>query len=132
MSCVVTFDIGTTAVKAVLVGEDGQAEARLSRDIPTLYGEEFREQDPAVWWEAFRDLSAELLRNRREEILGIVMSGQMQDVIPVDRDLKPLCPADGRMYPRAAAAYRTLEKLHAAGRLEFTAHDAVQTGLHLK
>ncbi len=113
MSCVVTFDIGTTAVKAVLVGEDGQAEARLSRDIPTLYGEEFREQDPAVWWEAFRDLSAELLRNRREEILGIVMSGQMQDVIPVDRDLKPLCPAI--LYSDGRAAEEAEELKAAAG-----------------
>ena len=47
----------------------------------------------------------------------------------VDGSLKPLCPADGRMYPRAATAYRTLEKLRAAGRLEFTRYDEVQTGL---
>ena len=50
----------------------------------------------------------------------------------VDGALKPLCPADGRMYPRAATAYRTLEKLYAAGRLEFTRYDEVQAGLKVR
>ena len=99
MSCIATFDIGTTAVKAVLVGEKGEVIARLSREIPTRYEGGEVTQRPEDWWEAFRALSAEMLPGA-PEVLGIVMSGQMQDVIPVAGDLSPVCPAilysDGR------------------------------------
>ena len=99
MSCIATFDIGTTAVKAVLVGEKGEVIARLSREIPTRYEGGEVTQRPEDWWEAFRALSAEMLPGA-PEVLGIVMSGQMQDVIPVTGDLSPVCPeilySDGR------------------------------------
>ena len=106
MDCIAAFDIGTTAVKAALVEESGQVRKQLSREIPTIYEGEFREQDPRVWQKAFAALSEELLRIcPPEKILGIVMSGQMQDVIPVDARLQPLCPAilynDGRAVAEA-------------------------------
>ncbi|MBQ9263397.1 MAG: hypothetical protein IJ189_04205 [Clostridia bacterium] len=101
MRCIATFDIGTTAVKAVLVGYDGQLLASLSRDIPTLFDGDRKEQEPRVWWQAFCDLSREMREQcPTDTVTGIVMSGQMQDVIPVDERLQPVCPAilysDGR------------------------------------
>lgn len=108
MKGIAAFDIGTTAVKAVLVAESGEPLRSLSRDIPTLTSGDFREQDPRVWWEAFLDLLADLRKSCPEaEISGIVMSGQMQDVIPVDEKLEPVCPAilysDGRAVEEAEA-----------------------------
>ena len=67
MKGIAAFDIGTTAVKAVLVAESGEPLRSLSRDIPTLTSGDFREQDPRVWWEAFLDLLADGdLRHRHE------------------------------------------------------------------
>lgn len=101
MLAIATFDIGTTAVKAVLVDETGTVLASASQDIPTLFQNGRKEQDPNVWWEAFRDLSQVLFTHcDTRDIAGIVMSGQMQDVIPVDESLAPLgnaiLYADGR------------------------------------
>ena len=104
MRCIATFDIGTTAVKAVLVDMDGQVLLSDSRDIPTIYEGPCREQDPAVWWDAFCEISQNFLTEGRD-IAGIVMSGQMQDVIPVDETLMPVRNAilysDGRGAPQA-------------------------------
>lgn len=101
MRAIATFDIGTTAVKAVLVGETGAVLASASQDIPTLFQNERKEQNPLVWWEAFQTLSRVLFTHcDTRDIGGIVMSGQMQDVIPVDGSLAPLGNAilysDGR------------------------------------
>ncbi|MBQ8162376.1 MAG: hypothetical protein IJ083_16740 [Clostridia bacterium] len=104
MGCIATFDIGTTAVKAVLVTEDGQVLYEASREIRTFHDGGLVEQDPMEWWDAFVLLSRELL-GEADQIIGIVMSGQMQDVIPVDEDLNPLGRAilysDGRAVKEA-------------------------------
>lgn len=106
MRYIATFDIGTTAVKAVLVGEDGHVAQSASREIPTLFHGERKEQDARVWWDAFVALSRGFFEEHpAREIGGIVMSGQMQDVIPVDGSLRPLGNAilysDGRGQPQA-------------------------------
>lgn len=108
MGYIATFDIGTTAVKGVLVGLDGGIAAARSVEIPTLAEGPFREQRPEDWWEAFRSISLDFCGEvPLEEILGIAMSGQMQDLIPLDGDLQPVCPAilysDGRGGPQAQA-----------------------------
>ena len=99
MSCMATFDIGTTAVKAVLVDEAGRAVFSCSKDIPTIFEGDRKEQDPRVWWDAFCEISRSFVR-QGFEIAGIVMSGQMQDVIPVDEQLQAVGNAilysDGR------------------------------------
>ena len=48
-----TFDIGTTAVKAVVVNENGEAVFTGSSVIHTIETENFKEQDPDEWYEAF-------------------------------------------------------------------------------
>ncbi|MGN1368742.1 MAG: FGGY-family carbohydrate kinase [Aristaeellaceae bacterium] len=99
MSYMATFDIGTTAVKAVLVDEAGRAVFSCSKDIPTIFEGDRKEQDPRVWWDAFCEISRSFVR-QGFEIAGIVMSGQMQDVIPVDEQLQAVGNAilysDGR------------------------------------
>ena len=88
MRTIATFDIGTTAVKAVLVDESGTALFSASREIPTLSTDGYMEQDPHDWWAAFQALSRELLAVGTPS--AICMSGQMQDVIALDGDLDPL------------------------------------------
>ena len=108
MEYIATFDIGTTAVKGVLVALDGRAAAARSLEIPTLADGRFREQRPQDWWDAFRAISLDFCREAPpEKILGVAMSGQMQDLIPLDGDLDPVCPAilyaDGRAEDQAEA-----------------------------
>lgn len=98
---IATFDIGTTAVKGVLVEESGKVLDTASVTIDTIYDGEFKEQNPEDWYRAFCQISRRFLEiYPREQIDGIVMSGQMQDVIPVDRELKAVGNAilysDGR------------------------------------
>ncbi len=89
MNYIATFDIGTTAIKAVWVGMDGAVIGSASQDIPTLFEGEWKEQDPRIWYETFCHLSKEHAPTEGKAI-AIVMSGQMQDVIPVDANLQPV------------------------------------------
>ena len=113
MGSIAAFDIGTTAVKAALVSAEGVPLYRCSQEIPTLVDGDFREQDPRVWWEAFCSLFQAMRKVFPKEIIsGIIMSGQMQDVIALDENLEPVCPAilysDGRAVEEAGRLVRLL------------------------
>ncbi|PLS25171.1 gluconate kinase [Bifidobacterium imperatoris] len=102
------FDSGTTALKGALVAEDGRIVASASSDLTLIINGDFREQDPDEWWRAFCKVSQTMLAQAQEhepgctaaQIAGIIFSGQMQDVIALDAELKPVCTAilysDGR------------------------------------
>lgn len=116
---IAAFDAGTTAVKAALMEESGRAVRTLSEDIPTFFESGFREQDPRDWWAAFCRLSRRLTDGvPPERIEAVVMSGQMQDLIPLDGDLEPVCRAilysDGRAQEQA----ERLERVVGAERFE--------------
>lgn len=103
---VATFDIGTTAVKAVVVRDDGCAVFTGSAGIHTIENEAYREQEPEEWYEAFCSLSKEIFKKiPAGEIRALVFSGQMQDVIPVGADGTALRNAilysDGRAQEQA-------------------------------
>lgn len=103
---IAAFDVGTTAVKGVLVDEMGRPTAARSIDIPTLFTGEWKEQNPQSWWDAFQRISLEFTALFPPgQIEALVMSGQMQDLIPLDEALDPVCDAilysDGRAEPQA-------------------------------
>ena len=108
MTYIAAFDAGTTAVKGTLVNEAGEAVLSRSVELSTLCHDGFQEQAPQDWWAAFCEISRQFTEAvPPEDIQGIVMSGQMQDVIPLDEALNPVCPAilysDGRAEVQAAA-----------------------------
>lgn len=123
MRCIATFDIGTTAVKGVLVGENGEAVTSCSKDIPTIFWGDRKEQNPQVWWDAFCKISLQF-HQKNHDIAGIIMSGQMQDVIPVDDKLQALGNAilysDGRGEKQAK---EIIEKLGANQLADITGND---------
>lgn len=102
MLYIATFDIGTTAVKGVLVSIDGTPVFAKSINIETIFEGDFKEQNPLDWYKAFCMISKEIFANgyTSDDIIGIIMSGQMQDLIPVDKNGFPACNAilysDGR------------------------------------
>ena len=104
---IASFDAGTTAVKGVLADENGTVAAERAINIPTIFDGGVQEQDPACWWDAFRAISREFTAQAGAgEIAAIAMSGQMQDLIPLDDRLEPVCNAilysDGRAEAQAA------------------------------
>ncbi|KAB7785670.1 xylulokinase [Bifidobacterium cebidarum] len=102
------FDAGTTALKGALVAEDGRIVASASRDLTLIIDGDKREQNPREWWQAFCAVSQSMFVQAQEsapafdatQIAGIIFSGQMQDVIALDGQLKPVGNAilysDGR------------------------------------
>ena len=91
---IASFDAGTTAVKGVLADENGTVAAERAVNIPTIFDGGVQEQDPACWWDAFRAISREFTAQAGAgEIAAIAMSGQMQDLIPLDDRLEPVCNA---------------------------------------
>ena len=81
---VATFDIGTTAVKAVAVRDDGEPFFTGSQVIHTIEKNGFKEQNPEEWYSAFCALSHALTdKISAKDISALIFSGQMQDVIPV-------------------------------------------------
>lgn len=119
---IATFDIGTTAVKGVLVSEEGKEILSASVNIETHFDGERKEQEPEDWYRAFCEISAGFFRScGAAEIGAVIMSGQMQDVIPVGKDARALGRAilysDGRAEQEAA---ELIEKLGADRLCEIT------------
>lgn len=102
MKYVVTFDVGTTAVKGALVSSKGEVLFSQSETIDTIYDGKHKEQDPRAWYDLFCRISRRITNSEwnKEDIIGIIMSGQMQDVILVDSETNPIGHAilysDGR------------------------------------
>ena len=108
MAYIAAFDAGTTAVKGTLVDETGHIALSGSVELATICREGLQEQAPQDWWAAFCAISRQFTKAvPPADIRGIIMSGQMQDLIPLDVQLEPVCPAilysDGRAETQAAA-----------------------------
>lgn len=101
MNYVITFDVGTTAVKGVLVSVDAKIIETESIYIETIYKGDKIEQDPETWYKSVCEISNKfLLKVDKKDIIGVIMSGQMQDLILVDQKGNPIYNAilysDGR------------------------------------
>ncbi len=104
MSYYLGIDIGTSAVKTILVDTEEQVVARAE----TAYGIDrphplWAEQDPALWGTAVRRTIAEIGRNAPKALAatkGVGLSGQMHAAVVLDKKNQPLRPAilwnDGR------------------------------------
>ncbi len=99
MRALIGLDIGTTAVKALAVGEDdGAILARCEVEYPLSTPRPgWAEQDPEDWWKATEQALAAL---GVDEVAGIGLSGQMHGLVALDASDRPIRPAilwnDGR------------------------------------
>jgi xylulokinase len=103
------IDVGTSAVKAVLVDERQAAVAEA--DVPLQVSRPqdlWSEQDPEAWWQAVQH-AIEQLRTKNPaalaDVRGIGLSGQMHGAVLLDDAGHPLRPAilwnDGRSFREA-------------------------------
>ena len=104
------IDVGTTGVKAVLVGTDGQVlgEAEVEQDVivprPT-----WSEQHPESWWQSTKAAVGQVMDATRSlpgpvEVRAIGLSGQMHSSVFLDADHSVIRPAllwnDSRTTPQ--------------------------------
>jgi xylulokinase len=91
MSTAVGIDVGTSAVKAIAVAEDGEVLERreveygLSTPRPG-----WSEQEPADWWRATKEALDGLGGG---DVAGIGLSGQMHGLVALDADGEVIRPA---------------------------------------
>jgi xylulokinase len=135
---VASFDIGSSAVKCVLVTRDGQMQKAhtVSYRLAATHGE----QDVEDWWLAFR----EALQNwwsqgvAPSSIAAITFSGQMQCLVALDVQgavlRKALLHTDARVRVEAAHITETIgtDEIHRVTRNPFNATSVLPKLLHLR
>jgi xylulokinase len=98
MSYILAFDVGTSTLKAALVGHEGKIKARAKASYPTdIPAEGFAEQNPQHWWNAVVKTTHEVVLKAAiepDDVDGIVFATQAIGIVPISKeDGKPLCPA---------------------------------------
>ena len=102
MKLFIGIDLGTSAVKLLLVDETGAIVRETSREYPLIFPHPgWSEQEPSAWWNAVRDALPELLEGvDRTKIAGIGSGGQMHGLVILDSEDNVIRPAilwnDGR------------------------------------
>ena len=82
------IDLGTSAVKLLLVCEDGTILKTVSKEYPISFPRPgWSEQDPEDWWKACLAGLDELLDGQdRSAVAGIGTGGQMHGLVVLDKD----------------------------------------------
>ena len=95
-------DLGTSAVKLLLVDGEGTIRNSLSKEYPLSFPHPgWSEQEPADWWTACTEGIRELLRGEDASLVaGIGCGGQMHGLVALDGEDRVIRPAilwnDGR------------------------------------
>ena len=120
MPFLLCLDLGTSAAKAALLDLQGTLRARADSAYGTLRAPDgTAEQDTGEWERAAREVITTLLAEAdATEIAGLVLTGQMQDLVPVParpaaRDetdsLRAILYSDTRAAAEAEELHRVLE-----------------------
>ncbi|MFZ0368161.1 MAG: FGGY family carbohydrate kinase [Halobacillus sp.] len=88
MTYIAAFDLGTSALKGILLDRQGHRTSEQSLEIETNYGPNGEvEQQPEQWWQALQTILSiwqSTTPERVKAIRTVTFSGQMEDVIPLD------------------------------------------------
>ena len=105
------LDVGTTALKGVLVDERGTVVAEASRSYPMSEpAPGWTEQDPEHWWQAAVDVTRALLESHGD-VEAVGLSGQMHGTVALDAEGRVLHPAILWNDQRSGAECRELDEL---------------------
>ena len=98
------IDLGTSACKLLLVGEDGTIQNEVTKEYPLSFPHPgWSEQRPEDWWDAVVTGVPELLRGfDANDVAGIGSGGQMHGLVALDEHDHVIRPAilwnDGRTF----------------------------------
>ena len=95
------IDVGTSAVKAVLIDSQDRILAQASAPLNVVCPRPlWSEQDPQDWWVATTSAVTQLPADLRRSVVALGLSGQMHGAVLLDARDRPLRPAilwnDGR------------------------------------
>ena len=94
---VLVIDVGTSSMRGILFDHCGYCLSEEQRQYQAEYLEDSRvEQDPEQWVDALYSIvkkTAQRAKKERNTIDAVVLTSQRSSVIPVDREIKPLCHA---------------------------------------
>lgn len=101
------IDIGTSGVKAILLGADGQVAAQATTPLTVSRPHDlWSEQDPDSWVAATEAAVLALPADLRAQVAGAGLAGQMHGATVLGADDRPLRPAilwnDGRSFAECA------------------------------
>ena len=113
------IDLGTSALKAVLLAEDGRIIAQQSAPLEVSRPHpQWSEQSPTDWWRALTIALTELARTQAgamRAVRAIGLSGQMHGAVLLDAADEVLRPAilwnDGRSEPQCAELTERVPRL---------------------
>ncbi len=122
MNYVIGIDLGTSAVKVLLVDKEGEIRNEISKDYPLIQERTgYSEQDPEVWVEKTLEALQELVKSVEdagEKIEGISFAGQMHGLVLLDETNQVLRNAilwnDTRTTKQCETIYETIgeDQLH--------------------
>lgn len=98
------IDLGTSAVKLLLMDSEGQIKNIVSKEYPLYFPKPgWSEQKPEDWYEQTMEGMKELLDGfDKSQVAGISFGGQMHGLVILDKDDNVIRPAllwnDGRTY----------------------------------
>jgi sugar (pentulose or hexulose) kinase len=114
MNGIITVDIGTTSMRAILYDTNGRSLHIDQREnIPQFFNDGRVEQDPMAWQTiigAVLGSCAQAAAANGITPLGVALTAQRSSVIPVDRDGTPLHPAIMWQDRRCAALAQAMEE----------------------
>ncbi|TYU82727.1 xylulokinase [Listeria monocytogenes] len=97
MAYVLGLDLGTSALKGLLLNNQGKVIYRASAEYPLIHLQSgYSEQDPVEWTKACEkvfDTLAEQVADFREQLVGISFSGQMHSLVVLDENQNVIRPA---------------------------------------
>ena len=102
MNYVIGADLGTSALKLLLVDETGAIVKTVTREYDVYYPQPgWSQQDPQDWWDALLDGVRELCCDIDKAcVTGIGVAGQMHGLVVLDEEDRVIRPAilwnDGR------------------------------------
>ncbi|WP_239617813.1 xylulokinase [Cohnella mopanensis] len=130
MKYVIGVDLGTSAVKTLLIGQDGSVKAEATKEYPLYHAKSgWSEQDPEDWVTGTNGSLQELISNsgvNPSDIEGISFSGQMHGLVLVDENNKPVRRAILWNDTRTTEQCREIERTLADKLLTITRNPALE------
>ncbi len=130
MSYVIGIDLGTSAVKALLVEKSGKVAAEATRSYPLLHKHAgWSEQNPDDWAEATMDAIHALLHEHNvdaSKVEGISFSGQMHGLVLLNKEKQPVRHAILWNDTRTTAECREIEQTLGEKLIDITRNPALE------
>ncbi len=108
---ILTYDIGSTAVKLILFNKKLQAEYISQKEVRTYQEAGLQYQKAEDWWEIIKALTQKMFGEKpfnKNKIIAIAATGQMEDCLLLDEYGEPLTEVLLYSDGRAEAEYKFL------------------------